>query len=285
MTENEKTGPNRPEDGAVPPTGGGTTPESGNPPTGPLPSAGAESTPPRGAPAQNAPGTRPTTGPGTPSGPTAPTGPTTPSGPGTPTGQGSPPPYQPATPPVTAQPGGKGRIRQQEPGRTKARPPTLAEQRAREQAVRDQQEEELRLQAEAARKRRKRKRLLIGGGVTAGVVGVVAIWYAASSAEDVEAQCTKDDVVVDDQYCDASYASSHGGYSSGGFIYIGGSSYRYHYGGSSVPVGTKVAGGSYTIPKGANVATKSGTSIQRGGFGISSKSGSSSSGGSKSGGS
>ena len=36
-------------------------------------------------------------------------------------------------------------------------------------------------------------------------------------------------------------------------------------------------GGSYTVPKGANVSTKSGTTVQRGGFGVS--------GGSKSGGS
>ena len=110
-----------------------------------------------------------------------------------------------------------------------------------------------------------------------GVVALVAIWYAAASPKNVTAQCTdSNNVIVDDDYCDESYYRSHGGYSSGGFIYIGGSSYRYNYGGSGV-VGQKAVGGSYTVPKGANVTTKSGTSIQRGGFGVSS--GSSSSGG------
>ena len=99
----------------------------------------------------------------------------------------------------------------------------------------------------------------------------------AVDPKNVTAQCTdSNNVIVDDDYCDESYYRSHGGYSSGGFIYIGGSSYRYNYGGSGV-VGQKAVGGSYTIPKGANVTTKSGTSVQRGGFGISS--GSSSSGG------
>ncbi|WP_238412846.1 hypothetical protein [Saccharothrix deserti] len=160
---------------------------------------------------------------------------------------------------------------------TKPRPPTVAEQRARAQAIEQQREQQLVLEAEEQRKKKLRKRLLIGGGVAVGVVGVVAIWYAVSSPDDVEAQCTRDDVVVEDQYCDEEYARSHGGYVSSGFIYIGGSSYRYHYGGSSVPVGQKVSGGSYTMPKGANISTKSGTVIQRGGFGVS--------GGSKSGGS
>lgn len=134
--------------------------------------------------------------------------------------------------------------------------------------------------AEAAaweKKRKRRKRLLIGGGVTAGVVGLVAIWYAAASPDNVTAQCTdQNGIVVDDDYCDESYYRSHGGHSSGGFIYIGGSSYRYNYGGTGA-IGQKVSGGSYTLPKGANVSTKSGTTVQRGGFGIS--------GGSKSGGS
>ncbi|GAA3861183.1 hypothetical protein GCM10022243_29220 [Saccharothrix violaceirubra] len=193
------------------------------------------------------------------------------------TSPAAPPPYRPATAPEPPRPDGRGRVRNQESGRTKPKPPSLAVQRAREQAVREEQERQLALEAEQARKRKTRKRLLIGGGVAVGVVGVVAIWYAASSPDDVEAQCTKDDVVVDDQYCDPSYASTHGGYTSGGFIYIGGSSYRYHYGGTSTPVGSKVSGGSYTIPKGSNVTTKSGTVVQRGGFGVS--------GGSKSGGS
>ncbi|MEU4739291.1 hypothetical protein AB0G02_02350 [Actinosynnema sp. NPDC023658] len=204
-------------------------------------------------------------------------GPSEPNGPGPQAGGASPPPYVPPTPQEPPATGGRGQIRSQEAGRTKPRPPTLAEQRARAAAIEQQREQQLAVEAEEARRRKVRKRLFVGGGVAVGVVGVVAIWYAVSSPDDVEAQCTRDDVVVDDQYCDESYASSHGGYSSGGFIYIGGSSYRYHYGGSSVPVGSKVTGGTYTMPKGANISTKSGTVVQRGGFGVS--------GGSKSGGS
>ncbi|MEU4801367.1 hypothetical protein [Actinosynnema sp. NPDC023587] len=208
-------------------------------------------------------------------------------------GGGTPPPYVPPTsPPAAGQSGPRsgavpasggqagqkrGQVRKQEAGVTQPRPPTLAEQRARAEAIHRRQEAERAEELELARKKKLRKRLLIGGGVAVGVAGVVAIWYAASSPDDVEAQCTQDGVVVDDQYCDDNYARSHGGYTSGGFIYIGGSSYRYHYGGPSVPAGQKVSGGTYTVPKGANVKTKSGTTIQRGGFGVS--------GGSKSGGS
>ncbi|MBB5958841.1 type II secretory pathway pseudopilin PulG [Saccharothrix tamanrassetensis] len=249
---NDRTAGNAAPGGPTPQAGGGATPPPYVPPTPP------EGTPGPGTPPQGVRGHSPA--PGQPGG----------QQPGQPGGQ------QPGGQP--GQPGGKrGQIRQQQPGVTQARPPTLAEQRARTQALEQQREAELALEAEQARKRKQRKRLLIGGGVAVGVVGVVAIWYAASSPDDVEAQCTQDGVVVDDKYCDDSYARSHGGYTSGGFIYIGGSSYRYHYGGSSVPVGQKVSGGSYTIPKGANVTTKSGTTVQRGGFGVS--------GGSKSGGS
>ncbi|MEV8436436.1 hypothetical protein AB0425_03600 [Actinosynnema sp. NPDC051121] len=210
-------------------------------------------------------------------------GPSGPSGPGAPepqSGGATPPPYVPPTPQGPSDgpsPGGRGQIRQQEPGRTKARPPTLAEQRARAAAIEQQREQQLAVEAEEARRRKLRKRLLIGGGVAVGVAGVVAIWYAVSSPDDVVAQCVQDDVVVDDQYCDEDYARSHGGYTSGGFIYIGGSSYRYNYGAPSTPIGQKVSGGTYTMPKGANITTKSGSVVQRGGFGVS--------GGSKSGGS
>ncbi|XVS64611.1 hypothetical protein ACQPYE_00670 [Actinosynnema sp. CA-299493] len=218
-------------------------------------------------------GSAATPGQGGPSGADRPSGPATP-GPGS--GGASPPPYVPPTPQGPPQ-GGRGQIRSQEAGQTKPRPPTLAEQRARAAAIEQQREQQLAVEAEGARRKKLRKRLLIGGGVAVGVAGVVAIWYAASSPDDVVAQCVKDDVVVEDQYCDESYATSHGGYYSGGFIYIGGSSYRYNYGAPSAPVGQKISGGSYTMPKGANISTKSGTVVQRGGFGVS--------GGSKSGGS
>nr|WP_285749776.1 hypothetical protein [Lentzea sp. NBRC 105346] len=159
-------------------------------------------------------------------------------------------------------------MRQQRPGVTQPRPPTLAEQRAREAAKKAEQERYLAEAAAYEKKRKIRKRVLIGGGVTVGVVGLVAIWYAAASPDNVTAQCTQNDVVVDDDYCSESYYRSHGGYSSNGFIYVGGSSYRYYYGGPGYSVGQKVSGGSYTLPKGANVTTKSGTTIQRGGFGL-----------------
>lgn len=182
---------------------------------------------------------------------------------------GAPPPYVPAPTPQDAPQTGRGQVRRQEPGKTKPRPPTVAEQRARAQAIEQEREAQRAREAEEKRRKKLRKRLLIGGGVTVGVVGVVAIWYAAASPDEVDAQCTMDGVVVDDDYCDENYVRSHGGHYSGGFFYIGGNSYRYHYGGPSTPVGQKVSGGSYTLPKGANVSTSSGKVIQRGGFGVS----------------
>ena len=219
---------------------------------------------------------------GTPeNGPNAPTPPSgVPTG-GVPAG-GSPPPYVPAPDQPIQQPSNpRGRIRQPD-GQTRARPPTLAEQRAREQAQRDLIAADQARAAEYARKKKIRKRLLIGGGVTVGVVALVAIGYAALSPDNVTATCTSSDdvVVADDNNCDEDYARAHGGYSSGGFIYmpIGGggySQYRYNYGGTGV-VGQKIAGGTTVKPPKASISTRSGTSIQRGGFGVSS-------GGSKSG--
>ncbi|GLZ43096.1 hypothetical protein [Actinokineospora sp. NBRC 105648] len=154
---------------------------------------------------------------------------------------------------------------------TRAKEPTLAEQRARREALRRQREEEEAELQEVERKRKRRKRILIGSGVTVGVVALVAVIYAASTPDEVVATCTDSSgTVVDDDYCDDSYASSHGGYSSGGFIYIGGSSYRYNYGGSG-SVGQKVTGGSYVSPSsGTSVKTQSGKSVSRGGLGVSS---------------
>jgi hypothetical protein len=210
-----------------------------------------------------------------------------------PTGQPVPPPPPPYVPPGEQPgPGGvpptgplRGSIRNQELGVTRPREATLAEKRARLRAEQEQREQELTAQAEAERKAKLRKRLLIGGGVTVGVVALVAIWYAASSPSNVTAQCVDNNsVVVNDDYCSDSYYHSHGGYSSGGFIYLGGNSYRYNYGGTGT-IGQKVTGGTYTAPKGANVTTKSGTTVQRGGFGVSGGSKSGGTGGSKSGGS
>ncbi|SDC75023.1 hypothetical protein [Actinokineospora iranica] len=156
---------------------------------------------------------------------------------------------------------------------TTPREPTLAEQRARREALRREREAEEAEIAEAERKRTKRRRILIGTGVSVGVVAVVAAIYAAATPDDDEvvAHCVDTNgVVVDDDYCDDSYARSHGGYSSGGFIYIGGSSYRYNYGGTG-RYGQKVTGGSYVAPSGnTSVKTSSGKTVQRGGLGVSS---------------
>ncbi|MBM7771166.1 hypothetical protein JOD54_001370 [Actinokineospora baliensis] len=155
--------------------------------------------------------------------------------------------------------------------RTAAKKPSVAEQRARRDAQRRKREAEQAEWEEAERKRKKRKRILIGSGVTVGVVALVAVIYAASQPDEVTATCTDSNgVVVDDDYCDSTYASSHGGYTSGGFIFIGGSSYRYNYGGSGT-VGQKVTGGTYVAPSsGTSVKTKSGSTVQRGGLGVSS---------------
>ena len=175
----------------------------------------------------------------------------------------------------------RGQINFQDPSTTKARPPTVAEQRAREAARREARARREAEEAEAERKAKLRKRLLIGGGVSVGVVALVAIWYAASQPDDVEARCVdNNNIVVDDKYCDDDYARSNGGYSSGGgstFIYLGGGGrqYSYNYGGSGT-IGQKVTGGSSIRPSGANISTPSGKSIQRGGFGV--RSGSSSGG-------
>ncbi|WP_233223063.1 hypothetical protein [Amycolatopsis sp. BJA-103] len=169
---------------------------------------------------------------------------------------------------------------------TQARQPSLAEQRARQQALAEQERQEV-LDAEAARAAEKKsstkKKILIGTGVTVGLVGLVATFYTVAKPEEVTAVCAaKDtDIVNEDKNCDENYVRSNGGYVSGGFFFlpIGGfggpmQSYRYNYGGTG-QVGQRVSGGSYTAPSNANVNTKSGKSVQRGGFGISGKSGTS----------
>lgn len=196
--------------------------------------------------------------------------------------QGTQPPQEPPK---------RGSMRFQD-GSTEARKPSLAEQRARQQALAQQERQEV-LDAEAARAAEKKsstkRKLLIGTGVTVGLVGLVATYYTVAKTEEVTAVCTtKDEIVDNDQNCDEDYVRSHGGYSAGGFFFLpipgGYNSYRYNYGGSGA-IGQRVSGGSYNPPSSrANVSTKSGKSVQRGGFGISGKSSSGGTGG-KSGGS
>lgn len=173
--------------------------------------------------------------------------------------------------------GPQGQMRFQDPSSTEPREPTLAEQRARQQAAVAEQERAA--QAEQARiaaeqKSDTRRKLFIGSGVGLGLVGLVAGWYLVKP-EEVTAVCTDADgtVVSDDDYCDEDYVESHGGYTSGGFMFLpmpggGYQQYRYNYGGSGTP-GTQVQGGSYTKPGGANISTRSGKTVQRGGFGVS----------------
>ncbi|GAA1029929.1 MULTISPECIES: hypothetical protein [Amycolatopsis] len=168
---------------------------------------------------------------------------------------------------------------------TQPRQPSVAEQRARKQAIADQERE--RQEALAAReaadaKAATKRKILIGSGVTVGLVGLVATFYTIAKPAEVTASCvTSDGVIQNDDYCTDDYAQRHGGHYSGGFWFIpipggtGFTQYRYNYGGTG-NIGQHVSGGSYTAPSGnTNVSTKSGTSVQRGGFGISGKSGTS----------
>jgi uncharacterized membrane protein YgcG len=183
----------------------------------------------------------------------------------------------------------RGQIRFQDAETTKPREPTLGEQRARRRAMERQREREIarREEAEEAeRKSRLRRRILIGGGVTVGVVALVAVWYAAATPDEVTANCVGDDSVVaaNENVCDENYVRSQGGYYSNGifFLPIPGGGYRqYHYNyGGTVGPGGRVTGGSTAAPSGnTTVRTASGKTVQRGGFGVSSG------GGSKSGGS
>ncbi|KAA5836116.1 hypothetical protein F1721_07215 [Saccharopolyspora hirsuta] len=211
-------------------------------------------------------------------------------------GGGTPPnpPEQPEQP--KAEPG-RGQIRYQDPESTTPREPTLAEQRARIAAEKRREEKE-RAELEAAeQKSQKRRRVMIGGGVTVGVVALVAAMYSASEvsneANASEQYCATEQsgqpgVRDQDDFCNEQYVTSHGGHVSGGMFFmpiflpgggIGGyNSYRYAYtpaGVSAPPVGSPATGSSFTKPSGSTIKDTSGKTIQRGGFGINNKSGSS----------
>ena len=167
------------------------------------------------------------------------------------------------------------------------REPTLAERKAREQAERRQREAAEQAEADAERSRTRRKRILIGAGVTVGLVTVIAVGYAIAQPDDeVSARCVDESgVVVDDSNCVTPAASSSGYHSGGGFypIFIGagGAQYHYNYGGSG-SLGQPVSGGTTTVPRDSTkVTTVSGKNVSvskvtRGGLGSSSSSGSSS---------
>lgn len=182
--------------------------------------------------------------------------------------------------------GATGRMRFQDENTT-PREPTLAERKARERAERRRLEEERQNELAAERSRTKRKRVLIGAGVTVGVVALIAVSYAAAQPEEeIQAQCVDDEgVIADDANC-VTPATNVGStnYGGGGFypIFIGGGGRQYHYNyGGSGSIGDRVSGGTTTVPRSGTVTTSSGRVVA----GSKSGSGSSVSGGSSTGGS
>ena len=189
----------------------------------------------------------------------------------------------------------QGRIRYQDPESTTPREPTLAERRARERAEQRQREAEQAEREAAERHSAKRRKLLIGSGVTVGVVALVAAFYSASSYSEqatastryCSAQQNGATVAEQEQFCDENYVNSHGGYvdhGSGMFfmpLFLPGGQrvmqpYRYGYtsGGAPAPtVGSTVRNPSFTKPSGTTVKSPSGSTISRGGFGFGGKSG------------
>ncbi len=192
-------------------------------------------------------------------------------------------PQQPPGPPA-GEPR-PGRMERQEAGTTQPRPPTVAEARARDKARR-QAEQAQRAAAEAEEaKRRTRKRVMMGGVAVVGVAALVGGGYlayrAVAAPEQVTASCVQVDengneVVVADEYCGDGKTNfrsdtSHGG--GGSLILLGWPQYRYHYGGTPT-IGKPPSGGSSVKPRNAEIKTKSGTTIQRGGLGSKSTGGS-----------
>ncbi len=190
---------------------------------------------------------------------------------------------QQAQPPQFATPPRPGSIQRQTAGVTQPRPPTVAEARARDKARKHAEEQQRAAIVAEEAKKRTRNRILIGGVAIVGVAGLVGGGYLAYRAltkpDKVTAYCTQIDqngqeVVVDDDLCDRASVSSGGGYSGGNGIFIyNGSQYRYYYGGTNT-IGSPPQGGSTVQPKGADIKTKSGASIQRGGLGSKSGGGS-----------
>ncbi|MFI0465049.1 hypothetical protein ACH347_13315 [Saccharopolyspora sp. 5N102] len=204
-------------------------------------------------------------------------------------------PEQPEQP-VSPDSAGRGRIRYQDESTT-PREPTLAEQRARIAAEKRREEQHRADLAAAEAKTKKRRRIMIGGGATVGVVALVAAMYSASEISN-EANASQEYCATDqsgqpgvrdqDQFCDENYVNTHQGYHSGGMFFmpiflptggIGGyNSYRYAYtpaGVSAPPIGSPASGSSFTKPSGSTIKDSKGKTIQRGGFGINNKSGSS----------
>jgi hypothetical protein len=182
------------------------------------------------------------------------------------------------TSPDAEQPPRPGRIQRQEPGVTQPRPPTVAEARAREKARRRAEEAQRAAAWAEEAKKRNRKRVMVGGVAIVGVAALVGggyLAYRALTAPDrVTAHCVKtengQEIVVEDSYCGDGRPGFVGdtspGVSPGLIILGGGPQYRYYYGGTGT-VGRPPTGGTTIKPKSAEIKTKSGTTIQRGGLG------------------
>ncbi|MFC4374842.1 hypothetical protein ACFO5K_12095 [Nocardia halotolerans] len=190
-------------------------------------------------------------------------------------GPGWPPvPQQPPPPGDRPRP---GRMQRQEPGSTQPRPPTVAEARARDKARRQAEQAERAAALEAEAKRRTRNRVMMGGVAVVGIAALVGGGYlayrAVAAPEQVTASCVQVDqngqeVVVPDDKCGEGKpnfrSDSGGGY--GSLILLGWPQYRYHYGGTST-IGRPPVGGTSVKPRSAQIKTKSGTVVQRGGLG------------------
>ncbi|MFB8009227.1 hypothetical protein [Nocardia sp. NPDC056000] len=205
-------------------------------------------------------------------------------------GTGQAPPPFPAPAPFTAPEPRRGSMQRQEAGVTAPRPPTVAEARAREKARKRAEEAEQAAAEAAETKRKKKKKVLIGGAAVVGVAALVGggyLAYDALTTPEVTAYCTvvakkgqvvavgngqtvtatsdNQEIVIPDNYCDD--AKRTGSTGLGGIFILNGSQYRYYYGGSGNTIGHAPTGGSTVLPKGADVKTKSGSTIQRGGLG------------------
>ncbi|HEX7662275.1 MAG TPA: hypothetical protein VF444_22645 [Pseudonocardiaceae bacterium] len=196
----------------------------------------------------------------------------------------------PFTPPPGAPPfGPRDRVRFQDPATTRPRPPSVAEQRAQQQfqAAEAAAAEE---RDDTARRSRAKRRLLRNGAILVAVVLVIGVlaWlqYGQSTTERCVSVSGSSDTVADYQYCDASYVTSHGGYTHDGLLFVpipggGYQQYRPYYGGNVS--GNTVSGGSYSAPSHGTIKTTGGNTVERGGFGVSGNSVSGNSGGSDSG--
>ncbi|QIS05252.1 hypothetical protein F5X71_25675 [Nocardia brasiliensis] len=179
---------------------------------------------------------------------------------------------------AAAQPPRQGSVQRQEPGVTQPRPPTVAEARARDKARKQAQAAQRAAAAAEEAKKRGRKRVMIGGAAIVGVAALVGGGYlayrAVAAPDKVTASCVKiengQEIVVEDRYCGEGrpgFVGDGGPHAGPGLIVLGGGpQYRYYYGGTPT-IGKPPTGGTTVKPRSAEIKTKSGTTIQRGGLG------------------